>query len=244
MMSNKIGLIIIGDEILSGKRQDKHMTHVLETIAPIGRQLAWVKYLGDDEKQLTANFQQTLKGREAVFCFGGIGATPDDRTRQSIAKAANVPLLRHPEAVKEIETQFGEGAYPKRVLMAEFPQGSELIPNPVNRVAGFSFRNHYFFPGFPHMAWPMLGWVLNQYFTQLVEQEVEKSIIIKQTPESELIDLMLEIEAAYPQVKVFSLPHVGSERYVELGIKGKESVDEAMAEIKAYLDGKNITYEN
>lgn len=239
-MSEKIGLIIIGDEILSGKRQDKHMAHVIETIEPIGRQLSWVKYLGDDETQLSANFQQTLEGCEAVFCFGGIGATPDDRTRQSMAKAANVPLLRHAEAVKGIEAQFGEGAYPKRVLMAEFPQASELIPNPVNRVAGFSFRNHHFFPGFPHMAWPMLDWVLNQYFTQSVKPEIEKSIIVQQTPESELIDLMLEVEAAYLQVKVFSLPHVGSDRYVELGVKGKEGVDEAMAEIRAYLDRKSV----
>ena len=98
----------------------------------------------------------------AISClrFGGVGATPDDHTRQAAALALGVPLERHPVAVAELEAQFGAAAYPHRVLMAEFPAGASIIPNPVNRVASFSIRNHYFFPGFPQMAWPMLDWVL------------------------------------------------------------------------------------
>ena len=71
-----------------------------------------------------------------------------------------MPLARHPEAVAEIEARFGAEAYPHRVLMAEFPAGSSIIPNPFNRIASFSIRDHHFFPGFPQMAWPMLDWVL------------------------------------------------------------------------------------
>ena len=89
---------------------------------------------------------------DLVFCFGGIGATPDDHTRQCAAQAADIPMLRHPDAVREIEAQFGPEAYPRRILMADLPAGSTIIPNPVNRVPGFSLRHHHFLPGFPR--WP------------------------------------------------------------------------------------------
>ena len=122
--------------------------------------LDWARYEGDDRDALTAALRETFARGDIVFGFGGVGATPDDHTRQAAAAALGVPLERHPEAVAAIEAQFGAAAYPHRVLMAEFPAGATIIPNPVNRVASFSVRDHHFFPGFPQMAWPMLDWVL------------------------------------------------------------------------------------
>ena len=114
------------------------------------------------------------------------------RDRQCAADAAGVPIERHAGAVAEIEAQYGESAYPKRVLMADFPQGAALIPNPVNRVAGFSLHQHYFVPGFPEMAHPMVEWVLDTQYAHLFHQTayLEQSIIVADGIESRLIDLM------------------------------------------------------
>ena len=130
-MVPRIGALIIGDEILSGKRADKHLAHVIATLAARGLPLSWARYEGDDRARLTAVLRESFERGEVVFSFGGVGATPDDHTRQAAAAALGVPLERHPEAVAELEARFGKEAWPHRVLMAEFPQGSTVIPNPV-----------------------------------------------------------------------------------------------------------------
>ena len=171
------GLIIIGDEILSGKRADSHLAHVIATLAARGLLLAWARYEGDDRARLTAVLRETFASDDLVLAFGGVGATPDDHTRQAAAAALGVPLVRHPEALAEIEARFAKEAWPHRVLMADFPAGSSIIPNPVNRIASFSVRDHHFFPGFPQMAWPMLDWVLaTRYATIAAPPSAERAI--------------------------------------------------------------------
>jgi molybdopterin-biosynthesis enzyme MoeA-like protein len=229
------GIYIIGDEILSGKRQDAHLSKVIALLSARGLQLSWANYLGDIPEQITSSIKASMARGDIVFSFGGIGATPDDYTRQCAADAAGVPIERHAGAVAEIEAQFGESAYPKRVIMADFPQGADLIPNPVNRVAGFSIKSHYFVPGFPQMAHPMMEWVLDNYYSHLFHQTeyLEESIIIKDGIESQLIDLMNEMLQKYADIKVFSLPKLKPNRQIELGAKGKpEQVKQAMQEIK------------
>jgi len=125
----KIRLLIIGDEVLSGKRQDRHLAQANELLKARGLSLCSVTILGDEAKHLTAFLQESFITGDTVFCFGGIGATPDDRTRQCVADALSRPLERHPEAVAEIEAQFGEQAYPVRVRMADYPKGAAIIPN-------------------------------------------------------------------------------------------------------------------
>jgi molybdopterin-biosynthesis enzyme MoeA-like protein len=231
-----IGLYIIGDEILSGKRKDAHLSKMIELLTARGLQLSWAHFLGDVPEQITSLLKASMARGDITFSFGGIGATPDDYTRQCAADAAGVPIERHPGAVAEIVAQFGEGAYPKRVLMADFPQGASLIPNPVNRVAGFSINEHYFVPGFPDMGHPMVEWVLEAYYAHLFHQikYVEQSIIIPDGIESQLIDLMNDLLKKYPAIKVFSLPKLKPYRQVELGTKGDPTqVQLAMEDLKA-----------
>jgi molybdopterin-biosynthesis enzyme MoeA-like protein len=244
------GIYIIGDEILSGKRQDAHLSKVISLLSARGLQLSWANYLGDIPEQITSSLKASMarskENGDIVFSFGGIGATPDDYTRQCAADAAGVPIERHAGAVAEIEAQFGEGAYPKRVIMADFPAGADLIPNPVNRVAGFSIHNHYFVPGFPQMAHPMMEWVLDTYYSHLFHQTeyLEESIIIKDGIESQLIDLMNEILKKYPEIKIFSLPKLKPNRQVELGAKGKpEQVTLAMQEIKVGVTALGFSWQ-
>lgn len=230
------GAYIIGDEILSGKRQDAHLSKVIELLSARGLQLSWANYLGDIPEQITTSLKASMTRGDIVFSFGGIGATPDDYTRQCAADAAGVSIERNKLAVAEIEAQYGEGAYPKRVIMAEFPQGAEIIPNPVNRVAGFSINQHYFVPGFPQMAHPMVEWVLDTYYAHLFHQTeyLEESIIIPNGIESQLIDLMNNLLKKYPNIKVFSLPKLKPNRLVELGAKGNPAeVEQAMQDMKA-----------
>ena len=230
------GVIIIGDEILSGNHQDAHLSQVIVILKARGLSLAWAEYLGDDPEHVTAMFNRSMATNNVVFSFGGIGATPDDHTRQSAATAAGLPLEQHAGAVAEIEAQFGEAAYPKRVLMANLPKGAALIPNPVNRVAGFSVDHHHFLPGFPQMAWPMMEWVLDTHYSHLFHQQplVESAILVMEAGESQLIDLMNAIVQKHPQTKLFSLPKLGSHKTIELGVKGPaEAVEKAMAEIKS-----------
>ena len=239
------GIYIIGDEILSGKRQDAHLSHAIALLKVRGLSLSWAKYLGDIPAQITSALQLSLATNDVVFSFGGIGATPDDFTRQCAADAVGVSIERHTGAVAEIEAQFGESAYPKRVLMADFPQGAALIPNPVNRVAGFSVQQHYFLPGFPSMAHPMMAWVLDTHYSHLFHQmpTVEQSIIVQDGIESQLIDLMNEVLKKYPDIKIFSLPKLKPNRQVELGAKGEISlVEQAMVDLKAGVTQAGFTW--
>jgi len=220
-----IGAYVIGDEILVGKRLDKHFPFLIEALAKRGLRLSWAQYLGDEPERLIAAFKHSLASGEMVFSFGGIGATPDDHTRQCVAAAAGVKLRLHPDAEREIRTRFGGELTPQRLRMGEFPEGSSIIPNPVNRIPGFSYGEHHFVPGFPQMARPMVEWVLDTRYRSLFDRDrwSEESILVYEAGESQLIPAMEAVGAAYAGVKVFSLPSMGddgSRRHVELGVRG------------------------
>lgn len=221
-----IVLHVVGDEILSGKRQDKHLPKVIELLKARGMALDTARFLGDDEAQIAEAISLARGRGEVLLSCGGIGATPDDKTRQAAARAFGVPLVRHAEALKLIEQQYGDKAHPNRVLMAEFPQGAALIPNPVNKVAGFSVGHCYFVPGFPEMAWPMLEWVLDTRLRHLhsATPPVEYSLrVLGAAKEGDLLDLMERVLIEFPGVKLSSLPFRGNaerEPHIEFGIKG------------------------
>ncbi len=237
-----IGLLIVGDEILSGKRADKHLAKVIELLAARGLALAWARFVGDDPKRITADLTDAFASGELVFSCGGIGATPDDHTRQCAAAALGVALALHPEArdfvierMKEVARENGTTFDPDRednrhrLNMAVFPVGAEIIPNPYNKIAGFSVRSGeggvFFVPGFPVMAWPMIEWVLDTRFRHLhvALQAQERSVIVFGAMEAALTPLMEEIEREFAGIKVFSLPSVDHPdwgRHIELGVKG------------------------
>ncbi len=219
-----IGLIIIGDEILSSKRRDKHFSHFIDALALRGLELAWCRIIGDNPGQIVETLQQTMAAPDIVFSCGGVGATPDDHTRRCAALAAGVSMSRHPGAVAEIEAQFGAGAYPTRILMADLPQGAGLIPNPYNRIPGFKLADHHFLPGFPMMAWPMFEWVMDTHYAKLTRTlpEASATLIVRDTAESDLMPLMQRITRDYPDLRFASLPHIDTDgKWVELSVQGQ-----------------------
>ena len=250
-MSRNFGAVIIGDEILSGKRQDKHFSRLTELLGARGLRLSWVEYLGDDRERLAATFRRTMAAGDVVFYCGGIGNTPDDHTRQAAAVALGVGLELHAEAFEELKIRFaGEEVTDRRKLLVTFPQGVKMIPNPFNRIAGFMANEHYFVPGFPQMAHPMIEWALDTFYKgefQPVADTIEKAFLLTGPTayESALLDLMERIVAAYPTLRLFSLPSlVGKERkHLELGVEGAPAlVDKAMEEIRVEVDKRGISW--
>lgn len=237
------GLIIIGDEILSGKRADKHLPKVIELLAARGLSLAWTRCIGDDRDRITRALRDAFAGPDIVFSCGGIGATPDDHTRQCAAAALNVDLMLHPEArelieqrMKDVAAEKGETYDPERTdnvhrfNMGVFPSGARIIPNPYNKIPGFSCDGTgggtvHFVPGFPVMAWPMIESLLDGAYAHLHRKGAwqERSVVVKGALEATLTPLMETIEREHP-VKVFSLPsvdHPEHGRHIELGVKGE-----------------------
>ncbi len=253
------GLIVVGDEILSGKRADKHLARVIELLAARGLQLGWAEYVGDEPERITATLRRAFASGDVVFSTGGIGATPDDRTRQCAAAALGVPLALHPEArrliwqrLQDVAAREGVPWEPERadnlhrLNMGVFPDGARIIPNPYNQIPGFSCSAPgggaiHFVPGFPVMAWPMIEWVLDHEYAQLHRQAAwqERSVLIYGAAEATLTPVMERVEAAHPRVKVFSLPsvdHPEHGRHIDLGVKGAPvDVEPAYADLRAWL---------
>ena len=230
MKTKAIHLLITGNEQLSGKRQDKHFAKVIELLKARGMALDCVTFLGDDEARIAAVIADASQRGDILVCCGGIGATPDDRTRQACAAALHAPIERHAEGAALIEAQYGERAHPNRVLMADFPKGATLIPNPVNRVSGFSMGDCHFVPGFPEMAWPMIEWVLDTQYAHLhnATPAVEYRLRAKgNAAEGDLLDLMEAVLSAHPGLEFSSLPFRGrddQEPHIEFGFKGTEAL--------------------
>jgi molybdopterin-biosynthesis enzyme MoeA-like protein len=265
------GIIIIGDEILSGKRQDKHLTKAIELLSARGLKLAYADYVGDDPDRITLALKRAFGSGDAVFSFGGIGATPDDHTRQCAARALGREMELHPQAkalilerMQEVAREQGATYEPgrddnlHRLNMGVFPKGAQIIPNPFNKIAGFfcaldsdpqavAERGGVFFvPGFPVMAHPMMAWVLDTHFSHLFGEDawIEQSVIVLGAMESTLTPLMEAIERDHA-VKVFSLPSVDHPEYgrhIELGVKGSpQAVAPAYAALLAGLHDFALT---
>ena len=153
-MTPHFGIIIVGDEILSGKRADKHMPKAIELLAARGLQLSYADYVGDDPERITATLARAFAAArtrgDVVFSFGGIGATPDDHTRHCAARALGVALELHPQAKVLIRERMHDVAREQglpfepdrednihRLNMGTFPVGASIIPNPYNKIPGF-----------------------------------------------------------------------------------------------------------
>jgi molybdopterin-biosynthesis enzyme MoeA-like protein len=231
------GLVIVGDEILSGKRRDAHMPKVIELLAARGLALSWARYVGDERSRITETLRHAFASGDVVFCCGGIGATPDDHTRQCAAAALERPLALHPRArelilerMRDVAREQGLPYEPDRpdnvhrLNMGVFPEGAEIIPNPYNKIPGFSIRDVHFVPGFPVMAHPMIESLLDGRYARLhgLHAQAERSVIVFGSMEATLTPLMEAIERDH-RVRVFSLPSVDHPtwgRHIELGVKG------------------------
>lgn len=222
---NSFGLIIVGDEVLSGRCQDVHLGQTIALLKKHQQSLAWSYCVGDDSSSLTqalkASHANAQQNNGVVFVTGGIGATPDDRTRQAAANAFNCPLTPHPEGVSILEAKYNEPLSEHRTRLVSFPQGAQLIPNPINQVPGFSLHHHFFVPGFPRMAAPMFEWVMQTHFANRPPSLAqEKGLRVFGISEGDIAPILNDLENKFADVASFSLPATQpDEHYVDVGVK-------------------------
>lgn len=202
---HKFYAVIIGTEILQGRRADKHFEFLKNELAKRDLELSGSFVIKDDKELMRDIFSFIKNQKNAfLFCFGGIGATPDDLTREISSEIfTNKNLQRDEKALKLIENEFGDEAYPYRVKMADLPPNAKLLKNVVNNVPGFSLEDRLFFmPGFPKMSHPMVVQALDLY----VKSERKELFTYKlraYTRENNLISFM---ESLPKDIELSSLP--------------------------------------
>ena len=219
MISKRFQLLVIGNEILSGRRQDVHFANARAAFAARGLRLSAVHFLGDDADALVAHYRRAL----------------------DVAAACGVPLAFHPEGEALLLAKYGADEFtPGRRELIHFPQGASLIPNPVNGIPGFSLRGIHCVPGFPQMAQPMMAWVLDTFYRADGRAQHYVALDVF-APESQLVPLMRELEARFPAVAVSNLPKLPFAS--ELGFDGApEAVASALAAARALLDAAQLQW--
>jgi molybdenum cofactor synthesis domain-containing protein len=200
----KAALIIIGNEILSGRTKDKNLAYLAEWLNEIGIQLYEVRVIRDDEKEIIDCVNLLRKKYDYVFTTGGIGPTHDDITTESIAKAFNVELETNPEALKILQSYYKEGELNEaRLKMTLLPKGAELVENPVTKAPGFKMENVFVMAGIPSIMQGMLEGA--KVFLKIGNKMTSKSIDVFM-PESYVAEELSKIQDNYPEVEIGSYP--------------------------------------
>ena len=200
----KAALIIIGNEILSGRTKDKNLAYLAEWLNEIGIQLYEVRVIRDDEKEIIDCVNLLRKKYDYVFTTGGIGPTHDDITTESIAKAFNVELETNPEALKILQSYYKEGELNEaRLKMTLLPKGAELVENPVTKAPGFKMKNVFVMAGIPSIMQGMLEGA--KAFLKIGNKMTSKSIDVFM-PESYVAKELSKMQDNYPEVEIGSYP--------------------------------------
>lgn len=202
------GILVIGDEILSGRTKDRNVGYIAEYLTNIGIDLREVRIVADDETAIVEALN-ALRARYAyVFTTGGIGPTHDDITADSVAKAFGVVIDYHPQAVALLEAHFarlGTDANEARMRMARIPAGAELVPNEVSAAPGFRIGNVIVMAGVPSIMQAMLDAVAPQLRTgaRMLSDSVRADC-----REGDIGTELGEIAKAHPDVTIGSYPFV------------------------------------
>jgi molybdopterin-biosynthesis enzyme MoeA-like protein len=250
-MNYKFYAVIIGTEILDGRRTDKHFPFVKSELQKRGWELSGSMVIEDD-RELIHNSLKILSSIEnsVVFTFGGIGSTPDDYTRQVAGDVFTSGEMEFQEEfINIIKDRFGSERFDVRKNMAYLPVGSQLLyNNPINRMCGFHLNERVFFvPGFPEMAHPMIVEALDKYFFKNSESFFRKSLTVN-APEGYLIEWM---EALPSEIKLSSLPKTNLDENgkmnptVDIQIESKSSavLEDSFQNLQEFLKIKGFSYD-
>jgi len=199
-------LVVIGDEILSGRTQDKNVAQVATWLNEQGIRLVEVRVVPDDLKRIGDTVNALRSQHDYLFTTGGIGPTHDDITVDAIAAAFGVPVIVHPGARAILEDYYRDrpgGLNDARLRMARTPEGAELIENPFSGAPGVKMGNVYILAGVPNIAASML-----EALTGKLQggRSVVSVTVGARAAESEVADLLRETEAAHPGVAIGSYP--------------------------------------
>ena len=238
-------VLIVGNEILSGRTQDTNTQFLAKALSLRAVRLTGVRIVSDDIVQIVKAIRTMRKLADFLFVCGGIGGTPDDKTREATAQAFDVPLVRNPQAESILKTYYGDRANEARLRMADLPQGCELINNPITRAPGIKIKNTYVFAGIPKLVEAMFASVQRDFAggNPLFEREAffdfgEGDL----TPFMEIIDKKyptVEL-GSYPQIDIsqFSLPFERRRFRTQIVIRGQDAgdVEKAFEEFLALVE--------
>jgi molybdenum cofactor synthesis domain-containing protein len=232
----KAALVVLGNEILSGRTVDTNTPWIAERLTERGILLAEVRIIPDVEHLIISTINDLRKIYDYVFTTGGIGPTHDDITAECVAKAFDLPLVRDDEAFKVLETYYGiENLTPPRAKMALIPQGAKLIPNPVSAAPGFICENVYVMAGVPRIMQAMMDHVLNEI---KAGKPILSNTVTCGLPESKVADDLTELQNKYPDIDIGSYPHYrGGVMGLSIVLRGtnNESLDLATARVLAII---------
>ena len=234
-------IIIIGNEVLSGRTQDVNVLNISNWLNSLGVKLTEVRIIPDIEYIIVNTVNEIRKKFNYVFTTGGIGPTHDDITAKSIAKAFNVKYSYHPEAYKTLENYYKKGKFNiGRKKMAKMPKNSFLIYNPSSAAPGFFIKNVYCLPGVPSILKSMLGGLNNKIIGG--KKIISKTLSLR-TVESEISAPLTKVQTKYKNVEIGSYPFFKQGKIgVSLVLRSNKLVliEKCINEILKFINKKKI----
>ncbi len=227
-------ILVIGNEILSGRTQDANVAYLGKELASRGITLAEVRIVRDDQAAIIAALDALRATYTYVFTSGGIGPTHDDITSAAVAKAFGVALERNPDAVRRLQSRYGDGELnAARLKMAEIPEGAQLVDNPISQAPGFRLGNVFIMAGVPSILRAMFEGIRNA----LAEgpPQISRSVTLT-VREGDLADGLGRIQDRHPDVEVGSYPSFTEGRSLVTIVArgtGAAQLDAVMAETRA-----------
>lgn len=215
-------VLLIGDELLSGRTRDINLQTIASFLAPIGIQIKICQIIGDDQKRIADAINQLRAAYDYLFTTGGIGPTHDDITADAVAQAFNVPIHIRDDARQLLEAHYGQELNDSRLRMARIPQGARLIHNPVSAAPGIHIENLFVLAGVPKIAAAMLGDIA-QYLKggTVIKQE---SLRLEGVVEGEIANQLRALQARFPEVNIGSYPYYHSPQNhgAEIMLRGRD----------------------
>ncbi len=198
-------LIVIGNEVLSGRTRDANLQYLGEKLNEVGIRMAEARVIPDDEATIIATVNELRSKFDYVFTTGGIGPTHDDITSACIAEAFGVHLVRHPDAVERMRRHYDnpELLTEARLKMADVPEGADLIDNPVSAAPGFRIENVFVMAGVPRIMQGMFDGIRHGLKGG---RPMLSRAITAYIPEGELAEPLTAIQAAHPDTEIGSYP--------------------------------------
>jgi molybdenum cofactor synthesis domain-containing protein len=237
-------LVIIGNEILSGRTQDSNLAWLAQRLGEIGIRMREARVVPDEEAEIVRAVNEARSRHTYVFTTGGIGPTHDDITAASVAKAFGLPFGRHPEAERRLLAYYPpERLNAARLKMADTPEGAELIDNPVSVAPGFRVENVYVLPGVPKIMQAMVEGLLASLRGGAA---LRSRTVVVFCPEGEIAEPLGRIQAAHPEVEIGSYPHMRFERFgTSLVFRGTDAaaIDTAVGELLAVARARGVATE-
>ena len=234
-------ILIIGNEILSGRTQDTNTSTLAKWLNSIGVTVGEVRVIPDIEKTIIDTVNLLRNNYDYVFTTGGIGPTHDDITAESISKAFGLKYEIHQEAFKILEAYYKKGEFNEgRQKMVWMPQNANLILNPTSGAPGFNIENVFCLPGVPSILKSMLGGLKNRIVGG--EPILSKTISLR-TVESEIAKSLTEVQENNQDVEIGSYPFFQAGKLgVSIVIRSEDQskIDSCNSQILKFVNEKNI----